>query len=262
MAGFAIALGLCGVQGCHHNPRATLGAKDPEKAAKIRVQMAAEYIRQGDLDAAKRALDQALLTAPKDPNANMMMGVLLQQDGSPEHLQQAEQYFLKAIARDSNNPQLHNNYGTYLFQIKRYDQAIAQLQLAAQHLGYEQRYRALENLGRIYLLQQNFALAEKNFKQALQVRPDSSISMLELSELHYLQHNSVAATAFYEQYVQKTGHNNQSARALWLGIRLARANHQQNQLQVLINQLAVAFPESPEYQRYLKLQYSTEAVWK
>ncbi|SSQ43106.1 type 4 fimbrial biogenesis protein [Acinetobacter baumannii] len=33
-------------------------------------------------------------------------------------------------------------------------------------------------------------------------------------------------------------------------------------MQVLVNQLRALFPESPEYQRYLQLQYSTEAVWK
>ena len=34
--------------------------KDPQKGAKVRTQLAAEYIKTGDLDAAKRALDHAL----------------------------------------------------------------------------------------------------------------------------------------------------------------------------------------------------------
>ncbi len=48
----------------------------------------------------------------------------------------------------------------------------------------------------------------------------------------------------------------------WIGIRIARANGDQLGMQVLVNQLRALFPESPEYQRYLQLQYSTEAVWK
>ena len=55
-------------------------SKDPEKAVKVRTQLAAEYIKSGDLDAAKRALDQALEVDSRDATANMMMGVLLQQE--------------------------------------------------------------------------------------------------------------------------------------------------------------------------------------
>lgn len=58
------------------------------------------------------------------------------------------------------------------------------------------------------------------------------------------------------------GKKNQGARALWIGIRLARANGDQLGTQVLVNQLRALFPNSQEYQRYLQLQYSTEAVWK
>jgi len=45
-------------------------------------------------------------------------------------------------------------------------------------------------------------------------------------------------------------------------MRTARAEGDQMGMQVLVNQLRALFPESPEYQRYLQLQYTTEAVWK
>ncbi|MGB8696229.1 MAG: type IV pilus biogenesis/stability protein PilW, partial [Acinetobacter sp.] len=35
----------------------TMVKKDPEKAVKVRTQLAAEYIKSGDLDSAKRTLD-------------------------------------------------------------------------------------------------------------------------------------------------------------------------------------------------------------
>ncbi|WP_338362511.1 hypothetical protein [Enterococcus faecium] len=43
---------------------------------------------------------------------------------------------------------------------------------------------------------------------------------------------------------------------------MARANADKMGMQDLVNQLRSFFPESPEYQRYLQFQYSTEAVWK
>ena len=262
VAVIALCLSALVLQGCQSTDSGTIVKKDPEKAAKVRTQMAAEYIRTGDLDAAKRALDQALAADAKDSTANMMMGVLLQQEGSQISLDQADGYFSRAISIDPKNAQARNNYGTYLYQAKRYNDAIQQFSIAGATLGYEQRFRALENLGRIYLIQGDVVNAEKSFKQALQVNRESTISMIELAEIFYLQQNYVAARQLYESFVRNVGQKNQGARALWIGLRIARANGDNMGMHVLVNQLRALFPNSQEYQRYLQLQYNTEAVWK
>ena len=240
----------------------TLSKKDPEKAAKVRTQLAVEYIKSGDLDAAKRALDQSLEQNPRDAQANMMMGVLLQQEGSKLNMEKADGYFRRAISIEPKNAQARNNYGTYLYQVERYNDALEQLTIAGATLGYDQRSRSLENAGRIYLKLGDVANAEKTFKKALQANRDSYVSMLELAEIFYLNQQTAAATQMYEQFVRAVGQQNQGARALWLGMRTARANGDKMGMQVLVNQLRALYPESPEYQRYLQLQYSTEAVWK
>lgn len=239
-----------------------LAKKDPEKSVKVRTQMAAEYIRTGNLDAAKRSLDQALATDSKDSTANMMMGVLLQQEGSDINLERADHYFSRALSIDPKNAQARNNYGTYLYQVKRYDDAIRQLSVAGATLGYDQRHRALENLGRIYLIKGDIPNAEKSFKQALLANRDSTVSMIELAEIFYLQKNNIAARQLYEQFVLSVGQQNQGARALWIGLRIARANEDRSGMYVLVNQLRTLFPNSQEFQRYLQLQFNTEAVWK
>lgn len=257
---FAVCMSVLFAQGCQTGGSGF--SKDPKKAVQVRTQLAAEYIKTGDLDAAKRTLDQALDIDSGDATANMMMGVLLQQEGSKVNLEKADDYFKRAISIDPKNAQARNNYGTYLYQIGRYNDAVEQFNIAGTTLGYDQRFRALENLGRIYLKLGDMANAEKAFKQALQVNRDSYISMLELSEIFYLRQQTPAASQLYEQYVRVVGQKNQGARALWIGIRLARANGDDMGRQVLVNQLRALFPESQEYQRYLQLQYSTEAVWK
>ncbi len=253
-----VVLAVWGLTAC----QTTSSTKNPEKAVQVRSQLAAEYIRNGDLDAAKRSLDQALKINSRDANANMMMGILLQQEGSKLNMEKADAYFKRAISAEPNNAQARNNYGTYLYQMQRYNEAIEQFARAGATLGYDQRSQALENLGRIYLITDDVANAEKSFKQALQANRNATISMLELSEIFYLQQNNRDASQLYEQYVRNVGQKNQGARALWLGIRIARANADQLGMQVLVNQLRALFPESLEYQRYLQLQYSTEAVWK
>ena len=96
-----IGLSALVVQGCQTTSTGPITKKDPEKAIKVRTQLAAEYIRVGDLDAAKRALDQALEHDSRDSAANMMMGVLLQQEGSKISLEKADSYFKRAISSDS-----------------------------------------------------------------------------------------------------------------------------------------------------------------
>ena len=254
----AIVFTVLGLGACQSN---TL-KKDPEKGVQVRTQLAAEYIRTGDLDSAKRSLDQALKVDSRDAKANMMMGILLQQEGSKPNMEKADSYFRRAISSEPDNAQARNNYGTYLYQLQRYNDAIEQFTRAGATLGYEQRYQSLENLGRIYLKLGDVANAEKSFKQALQANRNATISMLELAEIFYLQQNNRDASQLYEQYVRNVGQKNQGARALWIGIRIARANADQLGMQVLVNQMRALFPDSPEYQRYLQLQYSTEAVWK
>ncbi len=238
------------------------GLKDPQKALEVRTKMAAEFIRSGDVDSAKRTLDQALEANPRHALANMMMGVLLQTEGSDASLAQADRYFKRAVASEPKNAQIRNNYATYLYQLKRYPEAIENLTIAGSTLGYDSRFRALENLATIYNEQGDTVNAEKVYRQALQANRDSVVSMIGLAEIHYLRQELSNAQAYYDQAVRLVGQNNLNARALWVGIRLARAQGDTTDMQVIVNQLRALFPSSPEYQRYLQLQYSTEAVWK
>lgn len=251
------------VVGCQTTTsNSTLGDKNPTRAVQLRTQLAAEYIRTGDLDKAKNELDQALKINSRSVEANLMMGVLLQQEGSPTNMKKAEEYFKRAISIDAQYPQARNNYGTYLFQQGRYKDAIEQFKIAGTTLGYEQRFSALENLGRTYLKLNDNVGAEQAFTQALQANRDAVISRLELAELFYYQQRFTLAGQMYEDYVRYTGQTNQGARALWIGLRLARARNDEMGMKVLVNQLRAQFPDSPEYKRYLQLQNSSEAVWK
>lgn len=237
-------------------------SKDPQKAVESRTKLAAQHIRNGDLDSAKKALDQALKTDSRSVEAHIMMGVLLQAEGSQPNLEQAEYHYKRAIALDSKNPRARNNYGGYLYQRQRYNDAIEQLNIAGSTLGYDQRGLALQNLGRTYLKLNDLENAERYLKQAIQVDRTAYLAMIELAELFYLSQRHKEARQAYEMFVRTVGQKNQDAAALWTGLRIARANDDQIGMQVLVNQLRGLYPNSVEYKRYLKLQYTTEAVWK
>lgn len=256
-----ISIFLLMLTGCQTSSQAPLKS-DPKAAVATRTALAAEYIRSGDLDAAQRSLAQALKGEPRSVEANNMMGVLLQQEGSPSNVAKAESYFKKAIAIDPNYAQARNNYGVYLSGRKRYSEAVEQFQVAGSTLGYEGRSAALENLGRTYVQLNDSANAEKAFKQALQANRDSVIARLELAEV-FLQKNQIReASALYNDYLNIVGEQKQGARSLWLGVRIARAERDTVRMKNFINQLAKDYSDSTEYKRYLQLQQGPEAVWK
>lgn len=234
---------------------------DPQAAVNTRTALAAQYIRSGDLDAAQRSLDAALKIDPRSAEANNMMGVLLQQEGSPRNLEKAESYYKRAIFIKDDYAQARNNYGVYLTGRKRYKEAIEQFSVAGEALGYEGRASALENLGRTYLALNDPKSAEQAFRQALQANRDSVIARFELAEL-FLKKNQIRdASALYNEYLRYMGAQKQGARSLWLGIRIARAEQDTLRMKNFINQLALDYPDSDEYKRYLQLQQSNEAVW-
>ncbi len=234
---------------------------NPKAAVATRTALAAEYIRSGDLDAAKRNLDEALETDSKSVEANNMMGVLLQQEGSASNLLKAETYFKRAVSLDPTDAQVRNNYGVYLSGRKRYPEAVTQFKVAAATLGYDGRAAALENLGRTYVQVNDTVNAEKTFKQALQANRDSLIARLELAEI-FMQKNQLRdASGIYNDYLRITG-GQQGARSLWLGIRIARAERDNMRMNNFVSQLSTQYPNSTEYKQYLQLQQNPEAVWK
>lgn len=235
--------------------------KNPEEIASTRTAIAAEFIRDHKLDDAQRQLERALESNPKSAPANDMMGVLLQQEGSPLNLAKAEAYFKKAISLDPEFSQAHNNYGVYLSQVKRYNEAIVQFQIAGSALGYEGRASALENLGRTYLKVNNKELATQTFLKALDTNRQSVIARSELIDILLNDGRSLQAKELYDDLVILLD-NNLDPRTLMQGIRIAKASGNNAQVQKLTQQVFDRFPLSPEAKQLRTWLSNPAATWK
>jgi len=235
-------------------------AANPEAAALARVGIAAQYIRSGDLDTAHRNLKDALDAFPRLPEANNMMGVLLQREGSEPNQIKAEEHFKRAIANKADFAQARNNYGVFLSGRKRYAEAYTQFELAGSQLGYSDRSAALENLGRTALILGKQAEAQKAFTQALQTNPESVVARFELAEIFLKQNRVQTARSLYDEYLRLSGDQQQSARSLWLGMRIAKESQDTGRLQSLTERLQQVYPDSDEYLRYREL-VKTGAAW-
>ncbi len=233
--------------------------KDPAQAAHARTAIAAEYIRKGELDAAKRSLEAALESDSRSVEAYIMMGVLLQTEGSEVNLRKAESYFKKAISLKPDDAQAHNNYGVYLAFLKRYPEAIGHFSIAGSTLGYEGRANALENLGRTLLLVKDVPRATTAFEQALNANRDLIVPRFELADIFLKQGRAAQADALYQDYITMIGQPD--AASLWLGMRIAHALHQEERVTQYADQLQQHFPNSDEFSRYTQLKQAPGTPW-
>lgn len=233
---------------------------NPEVASLARVGIAAQFIRNGDLDAAQRNLASALEATPRLPEANNMMGVLLQREGSEPNQIKAEEYFKRAIAEKEDFAQAHNNYGVFLSDRKRYAEAYTQFEIAGSQLGYVDRSSALENLGKTALMLGKQAEAQQAFSRALQVNKDSTVARIELADIFLKQNRVQVARSLYDEYLRLLGDQPQSSRSLWIGMRIAKAQQDNGRLQSLAERLQLVYPDSDEYLHYQQL-VKTGAAW-
>lgn len=235
-------------------------AVNPKQTSEIKTQIAVEYIKIGNVDSAKNALDEALKKNPNNALANMTMGVTYQLVGTPSSLLKADDFFKKAIDLEPKNPQIRNNYGQYLFVMERYEDAIEQFSNAADSIGYISRDSSLNNLGQSYLKLSNYEEARQHFLRALQINQRHAEALFGLAETYYQTKNFDDATEVFQDYIELIGKERLDSKGLWLGIRIDHINNDMISMREMAEELANKYPKSLEYRKYLT-QKDSSKIW-
>ena len=228
------------------NPMSTDKGRD--EARKAYVQLGLGYLQQGMTEQAKLPLSKALEIDKTDPDTHAALALVFQSE--MEH-ELAEEAFLKALRGRPADARILNNYGSFLFQRQRYQEAYAQFQKAAADNLYPERSRVYENLGITSLRLGQREAGRQQLEKALRLNRLQPRALLEMAELSYEDRHYVSARDFYDRFSLLSGQN---ARSLLLGARL---EHVFNDLTSTANygqQLKRLYPGTPEYQQYLSEQ--------
>lgn len=222
--------------------------RDKMELAQARTALAGQYINQRQLDAAKRQLDEAIEAQPNYAPAYDMMGNLLKIEGSPSNIANAEKYFKKAISLDPDFIQARNNYGVYLSELGRHQEAIEQFNIAGSTLGYHNRAGALENLGLTYLKMNNPKAAEMAFNKAIETESATVTAKMEMIDILIGRHESLKAKAYFNDLKTMAQLHNQPmpSRLLYQGVRLGILQNDRQEVQRLSSQLLSQHPLSDE----------------
>lgn len=215
----------------------------PEKQLQTLVDLGIGYIRNRDYARAKDNLSRALEINPNAPQVHNAFGLVYQLEGEDEL---ADQHFRKATA-SKNYTRAFNNYGAFLFAKGRYREAVEMLEVAAQDRFYPNRPSVFDNLGVAYQRLGEDDKAEAAFLRSTQLNPDQGRALLEMAEIRYDQQNYVESRLYYRRHIATSS---QSARSLWLCIRLNRIFNDSNAEASCALVLKNVFPGSDQFQWY------------
>lgn len=223
-----------------------------EQALNDYLQLSRGYLEQGDLDSARRHLQNAERFDSNNSEVHGIWALLYSRQGDTEH---ADESFRRALRLNSNDSQTRNNYAAFLYGHGRYQEAYSQLEIVVRDTNYRARSQAFENLGLAALRLEREAEAINAFSRALQLNPNQVRSVVELGDISFRQGNIPQARSYFQNYLTLEQFFNlrPSARSLWLGIRLARLDGNREQEREYANLLSGGFPNSFELQAYRQL---------
>jgi type IV pilus assembly protein PilF len=248
LKGYLILLISLLITGCAGQQVST-AEQDSPKAVQAYNSLGMQYLRRGDTGNAKLAFQRSIEIDSGSAQAYNGLAMVFQLE---EDATLAENYFKKAIKVEPDSAMLHNNYGAFLFSLKRYPEACKQLARATEDPFYNQRSQAFENLGRCYLLIDRLDAAEHAFKRSLTLNPKRPLAILQLCDVMLQKDDLEAAVSLFDQYsamvdAKQIEHNAQS---LWLGVQISRLEKNGVDAATYGLILKNLFPDSEEYQQY------------
>lgn len=222
--------------------------KGREEARDAYVQLGIGYLQQGETERAKVPLKKALELDSSNADAHAALALVFQIEMEPKL---ADEHFRKAISQRRDDARLLNNYGSFLFEQKRYQDAMERYTQAAKDNLYPERSRVFENLGLTALQLQQREQAKAYFERSLRLNSRQPRALMEMALLSFDDRQYVPARGYYESYLLLAPHD---ARSLLLGVRLAKVFEERDNAASLGLQLKRLYPGTPEYQQYLSEQ--------
>ena len=219
---------------------------DVNAAVKAHLTAGVGYLETGDMGSAHRHLKRALELDDSAVDVHNTLAIFYQLERDSE---QEEKHFMRALELDENNPQVKHNFGSSLCRNGRYDEARKLLTEAASSYSYGKRASSYENLARCELRSGHRDKAEAAFNNAYRLNKTLPITLLALSKLNFENSKVEIAYRYYKEYLTLSI---QTPASLWMGIQLERIFDDHDALASYELALRNRYPNSKEYQQYLK----------
>lgn len=183
---------------------------NPKDAAKINLQLGADYARKNDFDLAIEKLNRAIKQDPDLAQAHSTIAYVYSAKGMNDL---AEEEYRKAIALDANDGTLRNNFGVFLCAHGKTTEALRYFVQATASKTYTTPEVAWTNAGVCARRKPDLDAAERHFREALQVNPQFPDALAQMATLAYEKKDYLRCRAFMQRYLA-TGQA--SPEVLWI----------------------------------------------
>ena len=147
---------------------------------------------------------------------------------------------------------MYINYGLFLCNRGRVDEALLQFRLAVKNRMYDEPESAYTNAGICALKIPDPDLAETEFRNALKANPQYSQALYQMAKLTFSQRHYLQSRAFIQRYEELAVHTPGS---LWLGFQIEQRMGNDRQAVQYAQRLKRQYPESRETTNLLELEY-------
>jgi type IV pilus assembly protein PilF len=235
------------LDGCASQKRA---AQKKGDASDYNTQLGIAYLRQGDVPLAKEKLDRALQESPDNPKVHSARAMLFDRMGEPKL---ADSEYQTALHLAPDDPDVSNNYAVYLCQLGRTDEGVRRFEVVARNALYRTPWVAYTNAGVCLRSAKRNADAAKNFKQALQQRPNFAEAVYQLADLQFGDGNLADARAQVDTYLNAF---EETPDLLLLAVRIAHAQNDRVAVLLYSRKLRLDFPSSAQAKALADLEHN------
>ncbi len=207
--------------------------------ARAHADLGAAYLQQGKYEIALSEFTEAIQIDPSYALGYNGLGLVYAALGEDK---KADANYKKSIELQPRSSESHNNYGSFLCSRKRYDESIPHFLEAVKNPLYATPHLAYANAGICSARKNDIKNAEIYLNKALQIQPLTHSAATQLAEIQFKRGDAITA--------QKTLQNalvaSPSAETLWLGIKIARALGDKDNVSSYALQLRQQYPNSEE----------------
>jgi len=215
---------------------------DPRSRAKAHTELAAAYYGIGNMGI---ALEEARVAIAADAsyapayNVQALVSMDLKDNSA------AEASFQRGLKLAPADADLNHNYGWFLCQTGREQQAMAHFNTALRDPLYTSPARTYAAAGRCLLQRNDVRQAADYFERALRLDPNTVGVLLPFAKVQYDRGRLTEARDLVARYNRLAP---PSAEALWLAVRVERKLGDKVAENSYAAQLRLRFPRSAEYQ--------------
>lgn len=218
-----------------------------QKRAQIRMQLAVGYYEQGQLPVALDEIKKAIAADPGYADAYGVRALIYMGMGEATL---ADDNFKRALQLAPNNPDIANNYGSYLCQNGRVAESFRWFDAALASRQYSSPVKAMNNAGSCALKSKDYERAEQYLLQALQLAPDQPSTSANLARVYYERRDYARANFFLTRLGKVARPDSLPADVLWLAVRVQHRLGDKGAEEAWATQLRRHHAASPEYAAY------------